>query len=608
MSTNAAVGFAASLGVTALLTPLVISLARARGWVARPRADRWSPRPTALMGGIAVYLGTMAGLFASAGVNQQTVALWIAATAMFALGVVDDRLQVRPHVKLVGQIAAACWLVGNGIRFYAVPMPWAFILTLLWLIGITNALNLLDNMDGLAAGVAGIAAVIMAVYGWLDNNLIVAQMALPLAGACAGFLIYNFSPAKVFMGDCGSMFLGFTLAGIAIMGTDRTPHHLLLALLAPVATLAVPIFDTTLVTIARQLAGRPVSQGGRDHSSHRLVALGFSERGCVLAFYLLTALFGGLALASMELPLETTGVLTALLFLALVLLGVYLGMIQVQKQEQPALPAPPRSAAHSIILNGMIWYKKQVLQVGVDALLIPVAYFSAHLLRFEGRIPPAFMEALLATLPFMMAIKLMALSMTRAYRGVWRYAGMADVLTVVKGSTIGSLVAAIMIGQSTAFINLSRSAFILDWLLFTNLAIAARCGFPLLRQLFAGMPKANAHRVLIVGAGPAGLAAAQSLSDPQAPNRASVVGFVDNDRSKQQRLLNGYPVLGLLEELPTVIEEEQVDSCVLAVAPASPVAEQAQALCEGRGIPYTWAGAALHSGLAPRPEHAVGAE
>jgi len=199
------------------------------------------------------------------------------------------------------------------------------------------------------------------------------------------------------------------------------------------------------------------------------------------------------------------------------------------------------------------------------------------------------MQAVMATLPFLLTIKLISLAICQSYNGVWRYAGMADVLNVVKASSMGSLVAALMIGQATGFHDLSRAAFFLDWLLFTNLAIAARTGLTALRHLFAGVPNADVPRVLIVGASSLGVAAAQALTDPTSLQRAAVVGLLDDDPAKRYRSLNGFPVLGSLEDLPEVLEEEQVDSCLLALTPGTAAAERATRVCEREKVPYSWA-------------------
>src|SRR5262249_26774038 len=158
-----------------------------------------------------------------------------------------------------------------------------------------------------------------------------------LTGACAAFLLFNFNPARIFMGDSGSMFLGFSLATLALQGIHRSAPNLVLSLLVPVAILAVPIFDTALVSVARTLNGRSISQGGRDHSSHRLFALGLSERGTVISLYVLTSLFGGLALLSTQVPLLVVLLLAALLFTLLIVLGMYLGILKVYT-ENTAIP------------------------------------------------------------------------------------------------------------------------------------------------------------------------------------------------------------------------------------------------------------------------------
>lgn len=588
------VGCAAAAGASLALTPAVIALARARGWMAQPRADRWSQRPTALMGGIAIYGATILGAALAGGVHRGTWVLWAAASAIFLLGLIDDRYHLRPHIKVVGQVAAACFLIANGIHLSTLPLLWSLPLTVFWMIGITNAINLLDNMDGLAAGVAAIAALVISAYGLLMGDAGVAQFALPLAAACLGFLVFNFQPARIFMGDCGSMFIGFALGGIAIVGTRRTAPNLLLPLLIPVAALAVPIFDTTLVTVARRLAGRPVSEGGRDHSSHRLVALGLSERGAVLVFYLLSLLFGGLAIWAIRLPLLVTSAIALLLFIALVGTGVFLGTIQLH----PTSGAAPGGT----LLGGHLQYGKQIAQVLVDLLLIPVACVGAYLLRFDGQIPPDLLAGIARTLPFLMAIKIIALAMSRGYRGVWRCAGMADVLAVVRGSTLGSLVSVLLIGGMTTFAGISRGTFFIDWLLFTNLAIAARTGLTMLRYLFASMPRRDAPRVLVIGATPVGLAAAETLSDPRSLQPACVAGFLDEDPANQQRALNGHPVLGTVDDLPAVIEEEHASCCVLALAPGTEQAERALLMCELCYIEYRWAAEVLFAPAAlPQP-------
>jgi UDP-GlcNAc:undecaprenyl-phosphate GlcNAc-1-phosphate transferase len=573
---------------------VVIMAAHRLGWVARPREDRWHQRPTALMGGIAIFLGTAITWLVQYGPGGMPPLL-LPAFGIFLLGVADDRLHLPPYIKLIGQLAAAALFVTQGPTIEGLP-PWiALPVTVFWLVGITNAVNLLDNMDGLAAGVTAISALAMGAYCLGNGNAASAAMVLALAGGAAGFLIYNFNPARIFMGDCGSMFLGFSLAALALDGTQRSAPNLVLALLLPVVVLAIPIFDTTLVSVSRVLHGRSVSQGGRDHSSHRLVALGLSERAAVLVFYGLTALFGVLALAATRLSVLVVILLATLLAIGLLVLGLYLGFLKVYK-EKSEVPS------HVRLIGGTIRYKKQILQVFLDVQLILISFAGAHLLRFEGDIPMDMRGTLVVTLPVILAVKLLALALCRAYRGVWRYAGMTDALTAITGSALGSLAVAVILGVLTGFRGLSRAALITDWLLFTVLVVSARMWFVALRELFGSLPVRNAPRVLILGAGAEALAHIQKLRDPVAPHRADVVGILDDGLALERRSLNGVPVLGSVEQLPEMMSRHGISCCLLGVPMRSETARQAIAACVAADIAIYQD---LESGREFRPDEAL---
>src|SRR3569833_135466 len=229
--------FLLSFLLTAGITPVVIRMARKLGWMAKPRQDRWQSQPTALMGGSGSFLGTALAVWLLAPTTPFGVLGW-PILGVFILGVVDDRVGLSPSIKLVGQLVASVYVILHGGMFEALPGWAAMPLTLIWLVGITNAVNLLDNMDGLAAGVSMISALVMAAYCASRANSEVVGAILALAGACAGFLLYNFSPARIFMGDCGSMFIGFSLAALAVTGPHRTAPNLVFSLLIPVAVLA----------------------------------------------------------------------------------------------------------------------------------------------------------------------------------------------------------------------------------------------------------------------------------------------------------------------------------------------------------------------------------
>lgn len=589
----------------AVFTPVVIRLANRWGAVSRPRPDRWHQRTTAFLGGIAIYLAAFTAALItlshqgelSTATRTQILGLGAAATAVFFLGLADDLYGLRtgsglsPSVKLVGQTVAACLLIVSGVRITSVAQDWLAIpLTIFWVVGVTNAINLLDNMDGIVAGVVGIAALAMAAGAAALGAFDVAVLALCLSGACAGFLCFNFHPARIFMGDCGSLFLGFTISALALVGSHRLASNLVAALLVPVAVLAIPIFDTTLVTIARVRAGRPVSQGGRDHTAHRLVALGLSERGVALLLYGSTALLCATVWVAAAFPPPAVLALAALMLLGLGLLGVYLGMVHVYEEGADSAPrgAPLGASRRALraprtLLPGRWVGKRPLARVMLDVALVVNAFALAHLLRFEAAVPEPVLRRALSLLPLWIAIKLVAMLAARTHLGLWRYAGAADVLLTLKGSTFGSLALVGLVTIGGGFQDLSRSVLILDWLIFTALALTARVGCVLLDHLFGALPQRGAERVVVVGADASGVAVVRQLrgSRDRVP-----VGFLDPDESKHRFTLAGLPVLGGLEDLPRLKEERAIQSVVIALA--APAAARVAALCIRHGIPYTF--------------------
>lgn len=584
-----------AFALAGVLTPVVIAQARRFGWVAQPRADRWHRRPTALLGGIAIFVATMLPACLLLPWDRQLGGLAVAATGIFVLGLVDDLRRLSPPVKMMGQAVATCVLLVTGTHGnFGGPPVLSAALTVFWVIGITNAMNLLDNMDGLAAGVATIAALTMCGYLVTRGEESHGVLALLLAGACLGFLIYNFSPARVFMGDCGSMFLGFVVSSVALAGTGRLASHTFLAMLVPVAVLAVPLFDTTLVTVVRRLNGRPVSQGGRDHTSHRLVALGLSERGTVLLLYATCGLFGLFALWSQRLSLEVVLAVAGLMFLALAAFGFFLGMVQVYPVSPPSASTGRIGAGngHWTFIGGTLLHKQQMLLVAVDLLLIPLAFLCANLLRFEGVIPRDILKGAVDSLPYLISAKALAMVFFQTYAGVWRYAGSAEVVSVLRASTVGSLLAALMLWRGLDFHDVSRSALIIDWMVFTALSIAVRTGFVLFQSLFTTVSSPEMRRLVVVGANDMGVAAARQMRWPGvAAWSGRTVGFLDDDVAVWDRSVGGLPVLGPIQELPQVVRNTRADGVVIALPAGMETADRVVALCGQHGIPHVhWLG------------------
>src|SRR5258705_4216425 len=283
---------AASFGLALVLTPLVRAFARRFGVVAKPKTDRWHKKPTAMLGGVAIWFSVVVSILVFMPPTTYGWVILRATSLLFLVGLVDDLIHIKPYQKLIGQILGSAFIV-----YYGLTLPWTgsvllnMGLAIFWLIGITNAINLLDNMDGLASGISIIAAGFLALSFVSSGQFVEALMLLVFAGALLGFLVYNSNPASIFMGDCGSMFVGFFLASSALVNvTGGRSRSFLPVLAVPILVLFIPIFDTTLVTVLRKLSGRPATQGGGDHTSHRLVALGMSGRQSVFVLYGLAVL------------------------------------------------------------------------------------------------------------------------------------------------------------------------------------------------------------------------------------------------------------------------------------------------------------------------------
>jgi UDP-GlcNAc:undecaprenyl-phosphate/decaprenyl-phosphate GlcNAc-1-phosphate transferase len=296
----------AFLGSLVLTLPVRL-LALRYGMVDRPGPRKVHRKPIPLLGGVAIYLGfVLAMLFVFHGVpGRQVAAILAGGTLVAVVGFLDDRGLLHHQVKLfLGMPVAALLLLASGIRAQVIsPFVPGMLgtvldccLMVLWVVGITASFSILDHLDGLCAGIAAVAAFFFAIVAGLHGRFVVQTFACAALGAALGFLVWNFNPARIFMGDGGAMLLGFLLATLGLkIGPEGTRTSV--DWLVPVLILGVPIFDTTLVSISRFRRGLlPFASPGKDHTAHRLSNLGFGHRGAVLALYALAAVFGSLAL------------------------------------------------------------------------------------------------------------------------------------------------------------------------------------------------------------------------------------------------------------------------------------------------------------------------
>lgn len=560
--TNPVLAGIASLLVALAATFLVRAFARRYKFVAKPKLDRWHKNPTAMLGGAAIFL-TTALMFAVFGPKtHDSLIVFAGASFLFLVGLLDDILNIKPYQKLIGQLIGASIIVGFGLRLpltgFEIVDIW---LTVFWLVGITNAINLLDNMDGLAVGISAIAAISLAIGFGTNGQIDELTLTVIFIGALLGFLAYNFNPASIFMGDCGSMFVGFLLASSVLLGQTGGRSRGIFSILAvPVLILFVPIFDTTFVTILRKLWGRKASQGGRDHTSHRLVALGLSERAAVLMLYVFAIMAGALSLLVSRIGTMQSLALVVLFTIVLAILGVYLSKVKVYKEQEEDL-AMENNAVFGFLVN--ISYKRRIFEVFLDALLITLSYYAAYALLFGDFEETTDWTLFIQTLPLLIVLKLATFLVTGVYRGLWRYTSIGDFITFTKGVVASSILSVLAILMFYRFQNFSRAVFILDGLILLIALVTSRMTFRIIRQFLPMQTSSEGRRVLIYGAGDGGEMILRELKNNPEWNYQPM-GFVDDDPHKKDKLINGLRVYAGNGSLPQIFNEKQIQEILIS--------------------------------------------
>ncbi|RKX59210.1 MAG: hypothetical protein DRP28_03555 [Thermodesulfobacteriota bacterium] len=577
---NAGLFFLYSFGLSAFLTPCVIWISRRIGFMAQPREDRWHRHPTALLGGIALFLSFMLpGLFLGK-MPSPMLALTLGASAIFLLGLIDDLYELSPQSKFMGQLIISALIVAGGMRIQGLGHPAvSIIVTLFWFVAVTNAVNILDNMDGLAAGISFIAACSLWAYSQLGGPALLGPPAMLLAGATAGFWIYNFNPAKIFMGDCGSLFLGFILAGLTVTGTwtSGLPHpagggytgvtSLVLVLVVPVAVLIIPLFDTALVSFTRAQTGRPISEGGRDHTSHRMVLLGYSEKRTVLT---LMAWAGGISAMALYLSYQSAqGLLVMLSVLAVISLffGTFLTHLNGTVYDGKA-GSPDTTSRQSLLLSRVL-NKKQILQAVVDTVLITIAYLTSYLLRYDGVINLWNQQLIEKSLPLLIPVKLCCFWIFGLYRGQWRYVSIGDMWQIFKAVIVSSLIIVGLLLYIYRFDGYSRVLFVNDALLTLIMIGGVRLLMRLFKEYFSlQAERSNSIPILIVGAGDGGDLFLRELRH-NSNHDYLPVGFIDDDPAKKNQVIHGIKVLGDREAIPGLVKRYGVKRVFVSIMSAA---------------------------------------
>jgi UDP-N-acetylmuramyl pentapeptide phosphotransferase/UDP-N-acetylglucosamine-1-phosphate transferase len=569
--------FLTGLTVTYLLTPLVRSLAHRYGVVDKPDARRPHKRITARGGGVAVVIGVQVACLAAVAFPWPKLAggldmIWwkwfaLASLVLLVVGVIDDVRGMKPLVKLSGQILAALVMWYSGTHFgkflgHELALPLDCALTVLWLVAIINAFNLIDGLDGLASGLAIISALGLCGILLMQQASGAVLLLVGFIGACLGFLRYNFHPASVFLGDTGSMFLGFTLGVVSLQTFNK--NTFLISLTIPILVLGVPIYDAILAVWRRSMRSWADGKGGImqpdvEHLHHRLSKAGLSTQRVATSLYVLNGGFVALGLLIMLFQSHAMGI-----FLIALLAGVYLLMRQLAvielRETGRALLMGLRRPTHSTFKAFFYPFWDMACLSGALALVMWAV---------EGQ-KGDFWHAWFMDLPIWATPTFSLLAMSRTYITHWQRARLRDVLMVLfwlETGIVFSLGVALLIdpGQSPKWLLRAVLMAAVSHPLVIVSRMFYRCVEELMLWLRRPVGAEDQDRVVLFGCG---LRAQLFLRDRAAKigkefDGRMILGFIDEDKSLHYQWVYGLVVLGGLAELPGLIEQKKIQRVVI---------------------------------------------
>jgi FlaA1/EpsC-like NDP-sugar epimerase/UDP-N-acetylmuramyl pentapeptide phosphotransferase/UDP-N-acetylglucosamine-1-phosphate transferase len=561
------VGFLA-FALSYLIGGAFILWARKRRIIDLPNERSSHTFPTPRGGGLAIVAITLTGtwlLWKTVGAGSWYGLLLYTLGAILVANVswLDDLRSLPNSVKFIAHaIGALAAIAGFGywqqinIPFYGQLHPgWiGAAITFVWIVGLTNAYNFMDGSDGLAAVQAVVAGLAWASIGWLTGNHLLLVMGLLVAGSSLGFLGHNWPPARIFMGDVGSAFLGYTFALFPLICTAGKDSRLFGG--APLVGLLILwpfVFDTSFTFLRRLSKGENVFQAHRSHLYQRLLKAGKSPS-------LVALLYGALALAGAALgetwsPSCLTGNVDGAILVVVLSAGLWLFV--VSREKGASLPTPVQAYA--------LKYRTLVIAFS-QLLLLTIAYYVSFMLRLDLRVPEPYLSVFLATLPLVLLIKLLVFAYFRLFSGWWRYVSMTDLLDIIKAAAVSAPLMYAAVGLTRGFLHHPRSVFIIDPILTVLVLGGAR--FAVRAYSESARPHLARANTLIVGAGRAGSSIVRELKDNEALDY-NPVGFVDDDPTKRGVKIQGVKVLGNTEELPRLIAKHEVAHIFIAIPSAS---------------------------------------
>jgi UDP-GlcNAc:undecaprenyl-phosphate/decaprenyl-phosphate GlcNAc-1-phosphate transferase len=560
--------FALAFGASLALTATTVLLGRRLGWVVQPREDRWSKRPVVKFGGIAILLAFLIVGDGPLSHYRDIVGLTV---AMGLLGLLDDLFGLRPLYKLLAQAALAGLAVAIGVMYMPFPQHGVNVaFTVFWLVAITNAFNLLDNMDGLAAGVALISCVNLAFLVNSPSDPL-ALLVLAMGGALLGFLIFNFNPARIFMGDTGSLMIGFFLACTAVLSAQRiTSTASVIAV--PAMVLFLPIFDMALVSVTRRLNGRAISAGAKDHSSHRLVLLGISERQAVLLLYAIAAGGGAIAYGwRTYLPQMGPGVLILFLLFA-VFFWLYLARVELPEDWLS------RTNVFTLVVPQLVnSVVRSAAMVAADATLLLLSLYFGYLVRYEG-LSRFYVGQFLFVGALALAIKLPLLMLYSAYRRDWQIHKLRDVYPIAKASVAGFLILLAVLAYLVRLQEISRTVLAVTALFDAVFLTVAR----VMHRIFDDALVRRSEEEYVLVGGPSAHFFAHYFEWKQPGSRIVAVLATDVVEVGNQTVM-GSPMLPFTE-LENVLKRHAVTGVHLLPDCPEAVREFTRELCRSKNV------------------------
>ncbi|MEI8242679.1 MAG: hypothetical protein WCI17_05380 [bacterium] len=594
--------FCLSFLAALVLTPPVRRLARRIGMLDQPDERRIHAMPTPRGGGLAVFaafhlsIGCMVwiggGDFSPLFPASWRYQFLFVSSLLVAVGLIDDMFGLKPWFKLAGQVAVAAILYANGLSFsafFSIHFPaWVnCALTIFWIVGVINAFNLIDGLDGLAAGLAFIASVGLAGTLFFRGMSGAAIPFLVLAGACLGFLRYNFHPATVFLGDTGSMFLGLTLAVLPLMTASK--QELVASLGVPLIVLGIPIFDT-VVAIWRRAARAAlpdaatlgarkirIMQGDKDHLHHRVLARTLSQRRAALALYVVNIILVAVGLAAMLLGNRAPGIYLLAFVVAVIVIVRHLSRVELWDTGRIFLARSRQALSQRLVVP---------VYICLDILFLSLAWGVSRMLADL----PLTTQDLKVSLPVSVAPVFVMLAIARVYVRVWSRALLREYVLAALAVLAGVLLAsAVVFLAGTPEPGWSRAAF-LYLILATALTVGVRLIGETLRESIAVverltlLDRPDATRLLVCGGGERFRLFLRERRTQIGHNTRVVVGVLDDDINLCGRQVLGIPVLGTFDELPALAARHRIQAVIITAQIADPRREALVALARQAGV------------------------